>query len=85
MSRKSATKIFCADASCKNLDNYNICKLSKVTLSWHSVVTLNDGRQEFLKCKSYEESEASKQFKERLAELIDVRNIAKGDKNYEYE
>ena len=49
------SKINCSCIECKfNGDDY-ICKKEKVNLSFYSVVTVNEGRKEYLKCKQFEE------------------------------
>ena len=63
------TKIFCADTACRYNDN-EVCKASKVLLSWNSVVTLHEGRQEFNRCHTRELGEKAKEieafFREKL-------------------
>lgn len=58
--------VYCAATDCKHNGNRNRCMANCVTLSWHSVMTLWEGRQEFCRCKSYEMSDESK----RICELI---------------
>lgn len=53
------TKVYCADPSCKYCDDNGVCTQKKIGLSWHSVVTVYDGRQEFNRCKMYHKSERS--------------------------
>ena len=46
-------KVWCADEGCMyNFDH--VCKAKVINLSWNSVVTLWDGRQEFHKCRTRE-------------------------------
>ena len=54
------TKVYCANIACKYLDDDNMCQNNKIGLSYHSVVTVNDGRQEFARCKQYEMSADAK-------------------------
>ena len=49
--------VYCAAVEYKNHSDTNRCTAKKITLSSHSIMTLWDGRQEFLKCKQYEMSE----------------------------
>ena len=51
------TKVYCADYSCKYLDENGVCTLKEIGLAWTSVVTRYDGRQEYNKCKMYHKSE----------------------------
>ena len=55
------TKVYCADVSCKFCNDHGVCTQKKIALGWSSVVTLHDGRQEYHRCKTYEESERSKE------------------------
>ena len=49
------SRINCSCIECKfNGDDY-ICKKENVSLSFHSIVTVNQGRKEFLQCKQFEE------------------------------
>lgn len=49
------SRINCSCIECKfNGDDY-ICKKENVSLSFCSIVTVNEGRKEFLKCKQFEE------------------------------
>ena len=52
--------VYCAAVECKYHSDTNRCTAKKVTLSSHSVMTVWNGRQEFLKCKQYEMSEEYK-------------------------
>lgn len=60
------TKIKCPSGECvHNLDN--VCQAKSISLSWCSIMTKWEGRQEYWKCKDYEVSdeykEAARQFK----------------------
>lgn len=52
--------VYCAALECKYHSDTNRCTAKKITLSSHSVMTVWNGRQEFLKCKQYEMSEEYK-------------------------
>lgn len=54
-------KVFCADISCEYNKN-NTCRAKELALSWSSVLTVNDGRQEFLRCKTYQPSKIADTF-----------------------
>ena len=58
--------VYCAALECKYHSGTNRCTAKKITLSSHSVMTVWNGRQEFLKCKQYEMSE---EYKAALAVL----------------
>ncbi len=62
------TKVYCADTSCKFNNDKGVCTQKSIALSWHSVVTVNDGRQEFSRCKTYEKSEVFEKIEEFMAE-----------------
>lgn len=61
-------KVYCAAIDCE-FYNDGKCKAKTVSLSWSSIMTKWDGRQEFNKCKTYQESKASKELKEKFAQL----------------
>lgn len=63
--------IYCAAVECKYNGNRNRCTAKKVTLSSHSVMTVWQGRQEYLKCKSFELSEESKRIQELLESVAE--------------
>ena len=49
------SRITCSCIECKfNGDDY-ICQKENVSLSFHSIATVNQGRKEFLQCKQFEE------------------------------
>ena len=57
-------KVWCADDGCRFNDR-NLCRAKQIKLSWHSVVTVWDGRQEFHKCKM---RESPAQYMKRMEE-----------------
>ena len=61
-------KVYCASQECKYNDR-NRCTAVTISLSWHSVLTIFEGRQEFLKCKQFKMSERYKQIEEKFAEM----------------
>lgn len=64
-------KVHCATLDCEfcDLDKY-ICKAKEIKLSDHSIMTLWEGRQHFNRCKTYRESQYSKDIKKRLEPLM---------------
>lgn len=46
-------KVLCADDGCMWNDE-NRCTAKKINLSWHSILTVHDGRQEYHRCKMRE-------------------------------
>lgn len=44
----------CADMGCRFHTDDDRCTADKIELSWHSIVTYWDGRQEFHRCKMRE-------------------------------
>lgn len=62
--------IKCARIECKyRSERTGNCQCKKLILASWNVATVNMGRKEFLECKSYEESERSKELKRRMKEL----------------
>ena len=66
-------KIRCADVSCVYRNDKGVCTAKKVTLSWHSVMTMHDGRKEFNRCHSYKESKESSEIREFLKDLFEEK------------
>lgn len=64
--------VYCAAIECVNNHNAK-CLAKKINLSSHSVMTVWDGRQDFLKCKSYEKSEEAKRFEKWALQYISKR------------
>lgn len=64
------TKIYCADVSCEFCNGKGVCTQKKVCLSFHSVVTFWNGRQEYNKCKSYKKSKKSIELERIINESI---------------
>lgn len=62
------TKIICARLECKH-NKDTICKARCVEMSDHFILTVWEGRQEFLKCKTYEMSETAKAFRRAIEEV----------------
>lgn len=66
------TKINCSRIDCKFCGDNYICQKNEVSFTYHSVFTVNNGRQEYLKCKAYVEDDderfnrAAKDFSEYL-------------------
>lgn len=64
------TKVKCADLSCKYNNGIDTCKAKEISLSWSSVMTVWDGRQEFLRCKVYEKSDEFLAMQAKVAEIV---------------
>ena len=45
-------KIICADEGCIYCDNKHRCTAKEIRISWNSIMTVWDGRQEFHRCKT---------------------------------
>lgn len=52
-----ATKIYCAAVDCEFCNDKGRCTAKEVALSWNSVVTMNDGRQTFNTCRTFQKSQ----------------------------
>ena len=63
-------KVVCAVLECKYNSDDNTCNAPKIFLSDHNIMTLHDGRQQFMKCKQYEESEITKQINEIISKCM---------------
>lgn len=64
-----ATKIYCAATDCEFNGDKGICTAKKVALSWSSIMTLWDGRQQFNKCKTYQKSMDAIKIENMVAEM----------------
>ena len=61
--------IHCSNLKCKYCNDKYKCTNKNVTLNFVGINTVNQGFKEFLECKSFEESELSKELKEFLNNL----------------
>lgn len=68
------TKVYCADISCKYVNDEGVCTQKSIGLAWSSVMTVHDGRQEYNKCRMYHESEKS----EMIRKIFEEHNDSKG-------
>ena len=63
-------KIYCADVGCAFNNDKGVCTAKKVALSWHSVMTVWEGRQEDQRCKTRETSKEHRELEKRREALI---------------
>lgn len=70
-----AAKIHCAASECKFCNEKGLCTAKEISLSWHSVATKWEGRQEFNRCKSYEMSDKAREMQERIQKYMSERGI----------
>lgn len=68
-------KVYCAMTECKYNNDKTLCTADIIGLSYHSVMTYHDGRQEFLKCQQYEMSEDAKKLAEQIKKIMDKQPI----------
>lgn len=61
-------KIYCADVGCSFNNDKGVCTAKKVALSWHSVLTVWEGRQEFNRCKTRQTSKEQRELEKRKEE-----------------
>lgn len=61
--------IKCGDSSCKYWNGGNKCTAEAVTLDWHSVMTVWEGRREYLSCQTYEKDP---KFEELESMVLDI-------------
>lgn len=73
------TKIYCADIGCRFCREDGTCMAKTVSLSWSSVMTVNDGRQEYHRCKTRKPNELEIEIKKKLIEL-EIQDKFKGRK-----
>ena len=73
------TKVLCADVACKYHGDNDVCTARKIKLSWNSVMTTWEGRQEFHRCKTFEESETYKKLKAEMPTLF--KHTKNGDEH----
>lgn len=55
--------VYCGNVSCKYNGDRNKCTAGKISLTFEGLHTKNQGFREVLSCKSYKESEMSKQIR----------------------
>ena len=63
-------KVYCTNLKCKYQTNKCTCKNKEIELEFNNVCTVNQGRQDFLKCKSFEKSDVYARLEERIAYVI---------------
>ena len=61
--------IYCYNMKCKYCNDKYKCTNKKVELNYCGVNTVNQGYQDYLKCKSFEESDLYKNTMELLKKL----------------
>ena len=64
------SKIYCADVGCIYNNDKGVCTAKKVAMSWHSVMTLWEGRQEFNRCKTRQTSKEQHELEKRMEEYM---------------
>ena len=72
---QTATKIYCAATDCKFCNERGVCTAKEISLSWHSVITMWDGRREFNRCQSYEMSGKAREMQERIQKYLEERGM----------
>ena len=69
----------CYNISCKYLSQHSdTCKAKKIGLNWHSIVTMHEGRKEFLTCNVYEPSDEYVRLAGLLEEVMKKDESGKG-------
>lgn len=71
---QTAVKIHCAALECKFCNDKGICTAKEISLSWHSVNTVHEGRQEYNRCKSYELSGEARAMLFQMQKLLNERS-----------
>ena len=68
------SKIYCADSRCKYYKNQQ-CMAKEVIMNSCSIMTMNEGRRDFLECKTFEKSDDYKRIEEFFNKLPHRKNI----------
>lgn len=63
-------KVICASLECKYNGKGYQCTAKKITMSEHYMLTVNEGRQHFWRCKQYEKSEDMERFEEQFKRMM---------------
>lgn len=64
-------KVYCAAIDCEFNGEDGKCHAKTISLSSNSIMTLWEGRQEFNKCKTYQESKEFIEMRERIKPLLE--------------
>lgn len=72
---QTAAKIYCAAPNCKFCNEKGVCTEKSIALSWHSVMTKYEGRQEYNRCESYEMSDKAREMQERIQKYLEERGM----------
>ena len=65
-------KVYCAAIDCA-FNNDGRCRAKEIELSDHSIMTMWQWRQRFNRCKTFEESQLSKDMRKVIEPLIERR------------
>jgi len=63
--------VCCAAFDCKYNNDKCRCTAQTLNLSSHSIMTVWEGRQDFLKCKNYEISDEAKRIMEQTRQFME--------------
>ena len=64
------TKVKCPCVECKYNGKKSQCTCKEISLTWRSLATVNEGRQEVWVCKQYEEAEWAEELREKFEECM---------------
>ena len=67
------TNVYCADSSCKFVNDDGVCTQKRIALGWRSVMTVYDGRQKYNLCKMYEESDRAATMRKFIEQCEKIR------------
>ena len=59
-------KVYCASLDCEFHGDDNRCHAKEINLADQGIMTLWDGRQRFNTCRTWQESQFSKEIREKL-------------------
>lgn len=62
--------VICGNLKCKYHSDKNKCTCKKVVLNFNSICTLHQGRQEFLRCSSFEKDKEYEKLEKEIESLL---------------
>lgn len=67
------TVVICAAIDCKYHNDNNVCLAKRILLNFSSVMTVWNGRQEFLKCRTFEKSSEAQDIEDAIRKYLEER------------
>lgn len=63
-------KVICSNIKCEYCNAKNVCQLKEITLVLNGIHTLNQGYQDYLKCKNYKKSKIYEEIEKSVEEIL---------------